>query len=175
MQAQYEHSPPTRSRSTTATAQPSVGQLAGAVPGPHAGQDGQMDAHDGRRDPDSALILEGIRALHDRLSELEHRVVPGERPGFGGHPGPGFTPAWKRPTAGEARWQVTVAVAVAVALQFRLPGGLVLLHPVWLLPALEGLLHQRHRVRAVVLGVRPGGPVPRAHLPPCTRTSSSPR
>ena len=99
-----------------------------------------MDAHDGRRDPDSALILEGIRALHDRLSELEHRVVPGERPGSGGHPGPGFIPAWKRPTEGEARWQVAVAVAVAVALQFPLPGRLVLLHPVWLLPALEGLL-----------------------------------
>ena len=49
-------------------------------------------------------------------------------------------PAWKRPTEGEARWQVAVAVAIAVALQFPLPGRLVLLRPVWLLPALEGLL-----------------------------------
>ncbi len=40
----------------------------------------------------------------------------------GGHPGPGFVPAWKRPTEGEARWQVAVAVAAAVALQFPLPG-----------------------------------------------------
>ena len=99
-----------------------------------------MDAHDGRRDPDSALILEGIRALHDRLSELEHRVGSGGHPGSGGHLGPGFIPAWKRPTEGEARWQAAVAVAVAVALQFPLPGRLVLVHPVWLLPALEGLL-----------------------------------
>jgi uncharacterized membrane protein len=49
-------------------------------------------------------------------------------------------PAWKRPTQGEARWQVTIAVAAAVALQFPLTGRLVLLRPVWLLPALEGLL-----------------------------------
>jgi len=99
-----------------------------------------MDAHDGRPDPDSALILEGIRALHDRLSELEHRAVPGEHPGPGQPAGLGFIPAWKRPTEGEARWQVALAVAAAVALQFPLPGRLVLLHPVWLLPALEGLL-----------------------------------
>ncbi len=32
-----------------------------------------MDSHDGQRDTDSALILEGIRALRNRLDELEHR------------------------------------------------------------------------------------------------------
>jgi len=48
-------------------------------------------------------------------------------------------PAWKRPTQGEARWQVTVAVAAAVALQLPLPGRVVLVRPVWLLPAVEGL------------------------------------
>ena len=57
-----------------------------------------------------------------------------------GGPLPLFTPAWKRPTKGEARWQVAVAVAVAIALQFPLPGRLVLLHPAWLLPAVEGML-----------------------------------
>jgi uncharacterized membrane protein len=110
--------------------------------------DEQAESRDGRRDPpaDTALILKGIRALHDRLDELEHRdgsaerSGPGEgrRPGLGG--GPGFTPAWRRPTEGEARWQASVAVAAAVALQFPLPGRLVLLHPDWLLPALQGLL-----------------------------------
>jgi len=103
---------------------------------------------DGQRDPsaDSAPILEGIRALHDRLDRLEHRIAPaeGSGPGEGRVPGDvggsGFMPAWKRPTEGEARWQVAVAVAIAVALQFPLPGRLVLLRPVWLLPALEGLL-----------------------------------
>jgi len=49
-------------------------------------------------------------------------------------------PAWRRPTEGEARWQAALAVAFAVALQYPLPGRLVLLHPVWLLPTLEGLL-----------------------------------
>ena len=106
------------------------------------------ESQDGQRDPpaDSALILQGIRALHARLDELERRVAAPERSGQGGgqHPGEGgrlgFTPAWKRPTEGEARWQVTVAVAIAIALQFPLSGRLVLLHPVWLLPTLEGLL-----------------------------------
>jgi hypothetical protein len=93
-----------------------------------------MDSHDGRLQSDGAQILDGIRALHDRLTALEHRVAPAERSD------PGFVPAWKRSTAGEARWQVSVAVAAAVALQFPLPGRLVLLHPVWLLPALQGLL-----------------------------------
>jgi uncharacterized membrane protein len=93
-----------------------------------------MDSHDGQRKPDSALILEGIRSLHDRLSEMERRVVPGERHG------PGPVPAWRRPTEGEARWQVALAVAVAVALQYPLPGRLALVHPFWLLPTLQGLL-----------------------------------
>jgi hypothetical protein len=120
-----------------------------------------MDTHDGQPDPDSGLILEGIRALHDRLDELEHRVAAGRPSGSAGSSGSagapgrlgtpalrglpgfawlGFVPAWRRPTEGEARWQAAVAVAVAVALQFPLPGRLVLVHPVWLLPALEGLL-----------------------------------
>jgi uncharacterized membrane protein len=155
-----------------------------------------MDSHAGQRDPDSALILEGIQALHIRMDELEGRVMPvgpayivgpaypadpadtadpashtdpashpdptshpdppgpagpagpagfagpaGRRGRFGGGRfGLGFVPAWRRPTEGEARWQVSVAVAAAVALQFPLPGRLVLVHPAWLLPALEGLL-----------------------------------
>ena len=115
---------------------------------PDLARDDRADSQDGPRDPaaDSALILEGIRALHGRLDEYERRVTPPERPSQsdaqrlaeGGRPG--SIPAWRRPTQGEARWQVTFAVAVAVALQFPLPGRLVLLRPVWLLPALEGLL-----------------------------------
>jgi hypothetical protein len=93
-----------------------------------------MDSHDGPGHPDSALILDGIRALHARLNELEHRAAPA------GKPVPAVVPAWRRPTEGEARWQAAVAVAVAVALQYPLPGRLVLLHPVWLLPTLQGLL-----------------------------------
>jgi uncharacterized membrane protein len=100
---------------------------------------------DRQRDPpaDSALILQGIRALHERLDALERRVVPAERAGSqppGQGSSPGFVPAWKRPTEGEARWQAALAVAIAIALQFPLPGRLVLLQPVWLLPALQGLM-----------------------------------
>ncbi len=106
------------------------------------------ESQDGQRDPpaDSALILEGIRALHARLEEFERRVTApghpnqGDRQRLGEGRKPGFIPAWKRPTQGEARWQVTIAVAIAVALQFPLPDRLVLLRPAWLLPALEGLL-----------------------------------
>ena len=145
------------------------------------GQDDQMDSHAGQRDPDSALILEGIRALHIRMDELEGRVMsvgpsdlaapvdlaapsgpaapvgPAATAGPAGHSGPaglagfggrfgfgrfglGFVPAWRRPTEGEARWPATVAVAAAVALQFPLPGRLVLLHPAWILPTLQILL-----------------------------------
>jgi hypothetical protein len=98
------------------------------------------------RDPpgDSALILEGIHALHDRLSELEAKVGLGalHRPGEPYRPvgGPHLVPAWRRPTQGESRWPVALAVAAAAALQIPLPGRVVLLHPVWLLPLLEGLL-----------------------------------
>ncbi|HEV2254512.1 MAG TPA: hypothetical protein VGS06_15065 [Streptosporangiaceae bacterium] len=128
-----------------------------------------MDSHAGQRDPDSALILEGIRALHIRMDELEGRVMsvgpsdlaapsvpaapvapaapaaPAGHSGFGGRFGfgrfgLGFVPAWRRPTEGEARWPATVAVAAAVALQFPLPGRLVLLHPAWILPTLQILL-----------------------------------
>ncbi len=115
---------------------------------PDPARDERTESQEGQRDPpaESALILEGIRGLHRRLGELERRVAPQEpaRQAEGQHPGPdgklGFTPAWKRPTEGEARWQVAIAVAVAIALQFPLPGRLVLLHPPWLLPAVEGLL-----------------------------------
>ena len=109
---------------------------------PETSQDDERaGSQDGQRDPpaDSTAILEGIRALHARLDQLEHRVAHPERadPGTGG---PRPMPAWKRPTQGEARWPATAAVVVAIVLQSLVPGRLTLVHPVWLLPALEGLL-----------------------------------
>ena len=117
-------------------------------PGKILAREERAESRDGQRDPpaDSALILEGIRALHGRLDELERRARPpehssqGDRQRLGEGGSPGSIPAWKRPTEGEARWQVSIAVAAAVALQFPLPGRLVLLRPVWLLPTIEGLL-----------------------------------
>jgi uncharacterized membrane protein len=103
-------------------------------------RDERAGPHDGQRDPpaDSALILQGIRELHARLDELERREAPPHMEGPGGRPD--VTPAWKRPTEGEARWQATLAVLVAIGLQIPLPGRLILVHPVWLLPALEAVL-----------------------------------
>jgi uncharacterized membrane protein len=95
-----------------------------------------MEPIDGQREPDRMVIIEGIRSLHGRLDELERRIVIREPAG----PGQPDVPAWQRPTQGEARWQAAVAVAAAVALQFPLPGRLVLVHPSWLLPALQGVL-----------------------------------
>lgn len=48
-------------------------------------------------------------------------------------------PAWQRPTAGEQRWPVAVALLVAIGLQLLLPTRLGL-EPKWLLPGLESVL-----------------------------------
>ena len=53
------------------------------------------------------------------------------------HP-PHLLPAWRRRTKGEARWQVTACVAVAIALQIAVPDRLVLLRPVWVVPGDAG-------------------------------------
>jgi hypothetical protein len=83
---------------------------------------------------------QGIGSLHERLDRIEHLVTetcvhPAERVHL--HAG---APAWKRRTEGEARWQVAVCTAVAIALQIAVPGRLAVLRPVWILPALQGVL-----------------------------------
>jgi hypothetical protein len=95
-----------------------------------AGAAGQHAAY-----AESVLILDGIRQLHARLDVLERQAPPGTRE-HGQEP----LPAWKRPTEGEARWQVLLAVTVAVCLQIPLPGRLILVHPDWLLPVIEAAL-----------------------------------
>jgi uncharacterized membrane protein len=114
--------------------------------------DGQGDA------ATSAHVLDGIRSLHERLDELERLIAqragdqaalvtravetcthPGEW--LHVHTGNGHEmPAWKRPTAGEARWQVAAATAIAIALQIAVPQRLDLVRPTWILPATQGLL-----------------------------------
>ena len=95
---------------------------------------------------DSALILEGIRALHGRLDEFERRVTPPERPSQSDTQRlvegsrPGSIPAWRRPTEGEARWQVSIRSSGRGRAAIPAARPAVLLRPVWLLPALEGLL-----------------------------------
>ncbi|HEV3381912.1 MAG TPA: hypothetical protein VG142_13150 [Trebonia sp.] len=95
-------------------------------------------------------VTEGIRSLHDRLDEIERLVTEGMdaagvhagTPGHG-HDGPRrqpALPAWRRPTAGEARWQAAVCTAAAIALQVAVPGRLVLVSPSWILPVVQGAL-----------------------------------
>lgn len=50
-----------------------------------------------------------------------------------------LTPAWRRATRGEPRWQVSLAVLAAIAMQVALPER-VALGPRWLLPSVAGLL-----------------------------------
>lgn len=54
-------------------------------------------------------------------------------------PSPPHRPGWLRPATGEERWPAALAIGVAVALQFLLPGRLVI-GPRFLLPALESVL-----------------------------------
>jgi hypothetical protein len=114
------------------------------------------NAHPGPRDvreapPDGAHVIEGIRSLHDRIDELQHLVgqrltAEGVQAGswLQGHAGvqhaQHLLPAWRRRTKGEARWQVTLCVAVAIALQIAVPDRLVLLRPTWVLPTVQGAL-----------------------------------
>ncbi len=114
-----------------------------SVPESHeGGEPGPRDADDeerpGSQDGEGARILAGVSALHKRLGELERLVAPASRVVPDGREE--TTPAWKRVTQGEPRWQVAIATAVAISPQFPLSGRLVLLRPNWLLPALQALL-----------------------------------
>jgi hypothetical protein len=94
---------------------------------------------DGSDDPDRVepSVASVVRSLHEHLRQLEH--VVGQQAG-----GPATRllraePAWRRPTPGENRVPVAIAVAAAIALQIVLPNHLVI-NPPWLFPALEGAL-----------------------------------
>ena len=106
------------------------------APGPPASSPGLADP---RQPAAHREVLEGIRQLHERMSELERALIVGER---GVVPGvrKAFVPAWRRKTHGEPRWHVVLAITVAILLQGPLPGRLVLFQPTWLLPALEGVV-----------------------------------
>ena len=99
---------------------------------------------------DNTHVLNGIQSLHERLDELQHVVA--QRLESAGMPAtsllrtrierghPPQQPAWRRRTEGEARWQVALCTAVAIALQVAVPDRLVLVSPSWVLPALEGVM-----------------------------------
>jgi hypothetical protein len=96
-------------------------------------------------------VADGIRSLHDRIDEL-HRLVAQRLEAEGVHAGEWLhsaagaaqhipaLPAWRRKTQGELRWPVAVTVALGVGLQVAVPGRLVLVHPAWVLPSVQGAL-----------------------------------
>ncbi len=55
---------------------------------------------------------------------------------LGNHLDEAHLPAWLRPTSGESRWPVGLAILVAVALQLATPTSMAF-RPVWALPAVE--------------------------------------
>jgi len=89
---------------------------------------------------------EGIRSIHERIDELHQLLAQrleteGERPASWLHEHSAVhLPAWKRPTNGEARWQVALCTAAAIALQIAVPNRLMLLRPTWILIAVQGVL-----------------------------------
>ncbi len=103
--------------------------------------------------PAAPEVLDGIRSLHERLDDLQRLVVgrletedvhtAGEwlhaRADTAVHAARAV-PAWQRRTEGELRWPVALTTAVAIALQFAVPDRLVLVHPYWVLPAVQGAL-----------------------------------
>jgi uncharacterized membrane protein len=77
--------------------------------------------------------------LRDHLRRVEELVVGvGRRANFRKEL-ENVIPAWMRPTRGEPRWPVTVAVLLAIGLQLLIPESLAL-RPRWVLPALEFIL-----------------------------------
>lgn len=102
-------------------------------------------------EPAAPEVAEGIQSLHDRIDDL-HRLVAQRLEAEGGHAGEWLheraatvhprsaLPAWRRKTQGELRWPVAVTVALGIGLQIAVPGRLVLVHPSWILPAVQGSL-----------------------------------
>jgi hypothetical protein len=107
--------------------------------GPHDGDVAQ---------PPSAPAADGIQSLHERFDDLERLVAKrlqdeGKRQVGWLHEHGDVRhqlPAWRRKTKGETRWTVAFVTAVGIALQIMVPGRLVLVRPVWVLPALQGAL-----------------------------------
>src|SRR5258708_32799309 len=80
-----------------------------------------------------AHVLEGIQSVHDRLSVIEglaRAAIDGPPPGAPAT----RVPAWRRPSDGEARWQVTLTTAGGHAVPPALSGRAVHRRPPRLTP-----------------------------------------
>jgi hypothetical protein len=90
-----------------------------------------VDVSDPPERPEREGVTDSIR------SELERLLGPGAR-AFGGIERR-VRPIWREVTEGEPRWPVSIALVVAIVLQFFLPNRLSV-HPRWILASLEGAL-----------------------------------
>jgi hypothetical protein len=86
-----------------------------------------------------AHVLACIESVHDRLEAIEG-LAHAAQGSAARETAASRLPAWRRPTDGEARWQVAVCTAAAIALQLPVSGREVLVHPAWILPAVQGAL-----------------------------------
>jgi uncharacterized membrane protein len=87
-------------------------------------------------DDDCAEVHEQHAVMKVRLARLELLLGMGHSAaGSAAH----HLPAWLRPTKGETRWTVTLAVIVLVALQWKVPGKYTF-QPKFLVLSLEGLM-----------------------------------
>ncbi len=78
-----------------------------------------------------------LAEMREHLARLERLLDPQHR--LTTAAGKPWVPAWRRVTAGEARWPVSIAMVVAVGLQVALPDRLNLSSR-FLLPAIEAVL-----------------------------------
>jgi uncharacterized membrane protein len=96
-------------------------------------------------------VTEVIRTMHSRIDELHQLMVQrleseGTQAGAWLHSEAAVArqravlPAWCRKTKGEIRWPVAITTAIGIALQMAVPEKLVLVHPAWILPAVQGAL-----------------------------------
>jgi len=90
-----------------------------------------VDVSDPPERPEREGVTDSLR------SELERLLGPGAR-AFGGIERR-VRPIWREVTEGEPRWPVSIALVVAIVLQFFLPDRLSV-HPRWILASLEGAL-----------------------------------
>jgi uncharacterized membrane protein len=112
-------------------------------------EDLRQGPHDGgAAQPSDPHAADGIRSLHERFDDLERLVAQrvqteGKREAGWLHEHADVRhqlPAWRRKTKGETRWTVAIVTAIGIALQIMVPGRLVLVRPIWVLPALQGAL-----------------------------------
>jgi hypothetical protein len=110
-----------------------------APPGPDPAAESVVPApRTGQHEALTAAVHDAMRThLADHLVRMERMIVGRARRAV--QEGEEHLPAWLRPTEGEPRWPVALAVLVAIGLQLAVPTRLAV-NPIWALPAVEFVL-----------------------------------